>query len=563
MNFTVRDLKDLKLNENDLEHDLEDPTRSVQPESHTAAVYSIHIAVILNKQKIIEKVLPSTQDLEKNPKLWRRLITWHNMASPLYLSIVSKNKSIFCYILQNCTHLLHHRGLHHNTVLGTASASNSVDFLQLAFAGCDKKTEMIGHLELPYMYDLGNCLSCAVESRALDSLKLLIAKGASKYLAFNKYLELSEKLIKADDMETFAIFIDDKDAQNMSDVLIQIIEYDRPRLATVLLETIARLESIKRPSPVLKCSNGKQKKSIGFLNEQIPFLIYSMITNAENVARVLIADDKKYLSKYGQYKQYSASDWTVILGKNDLELCIKQRYGNTSPNTNESVQNESPIVAALKLNFRPMICVRKLIDQGFNLNDVTSENETAFSVSVKQQTIGRTPEVRNQLVRFLLKNGADPFKGCMAMESFPCRGNDPFSTVIMKSYLNFRIIPEILYAGADISRSTLVNALVQNFKNPAASKMLVLILKTGCKITQQQKNLLTQLQFKKGLDEELAEQIHLFLNEFPNLFSVCRNSIRSFCGTNLQFFISNSELPHKIKNALLFSDVFEQYTLYP
>lgn len=251
---------------------------------------------------------------------------------------------------------------------------------------------------------------------------------------------------------------------------------------------------------------------------------------------------------------YNGMNWALALQHREAENLLKSYGIKANPGIEET---NPPLIATFDyysllkspdcdVDVGFISIMKKLIDLGHDVNAETPNGTTAL---VKAVELMRTLDVNKvkflPVVRLLLLNGADPYKG----------NASPYL------YVNNYVITEFLFCNVNMCINNFMSSILRNILVSNYSGFLIsLILKYSHTIPSHYKRALNHMHaIPRGFIsvEELNMADDLFTNP-RSLLILCRNSFRRFHGYKIHRYLRQIELPSQIKRILTLEDELKE-----
>lgn len=325
---------------------------------------------------------------------------------------------------------------------------------------------------------------------------------------------------------------------------ILVLDSNDERLFTILMRIksldlsycIQRLITNGNANYLTKIMQYAKKCTRDLKGVPVPFLIQAVLSESSlDIIKILLVNCKT--DNLRCYHGYSALDWVSLLGYEATEKIIGQAGIERS---SDNLKTSPPLHAIFDFtNFEFDVCesVKRLIIHGQNVNAESTDGITPFIKAVNMQC---SDDKKYPVVRMLLQNGADPFRGIGCTVSVP-----------------YRLLSEFIYCNVDIYNTNFETSIFKHFLVTQQYEHLYLLLRCANTLPQNYKKSLSFLH-ENGITTDcngwalrLKTEIEELLNKPQSLLIICRNFLRRFHGINIHSFVNNNNLPNTIKKLLL------------
>ncbi|KAJ8318245.1 hypothetical protein KUTeg_003336 [Tegillarca granosa] len=505
-----------------------------------------HIAAAFGKLKILKEVLPKYSGTSS--EFWRDYNLKYSTGviglNPLQLSILHLRFNAFSLVLKRCKYFAQTKlysfktfpdiGVSCGHCITLAAEHNFCDFLQLIAHHC---------IDLYSVTEILDGFFVALYFRSYGCCDLLLSMVNRSWPYPVSSFRLHQNILH---------FLSDSKDEKMFCYLIQLKYLDTTQCISHFIrkgqEKHVKKLFIKRKQKGLKDPGEKL-----YYKQNIPFIIQALFHDGslEMLQIILKYGSKKEIQKTCSANEYSGMDWALALQHGDAEKLL--RLHNIK--ANQGIEKINPPLIAIFDYYQIFVhtessvyidfinFMKKLINLGHNVNAETPNGTTPLLRAASLTALNK--EMFLPILRLLLINGADPYKGNASPHL----------------YVDNYIITEFLYCNVNMCINNFMSSILRNILVTNYSGYLInLILKYSHTIPAHYKRALNHLHaIPSGFIsvEELDMADDLFINP-RSLLILCRNSIRRSYGYKIHEFLKQKYLPLQIKKILTLEDELKE-----
>lgn len=495
------------------------PTESTESDI-SAGITAIHVATAFGKKKILKEILKHFSKMSSKGD--RTCVLDYN---PLHISILHRKLDVFFCVIKRC------RGLNEPIFTSCRKFPNDVIINVKCIFSMIAEFNGLEYLKLIHKYGKGrvyistsvikNGFFVSLCSKSYECGEYILHKFDVFSLDYCKYVPLKIEETTAN------ILANSNDAKAFS-LLLRVKYLDTANC-------ISRFMKQGHKNYVMELFKHRQliRETKNDFQEGFAFLVQAVIQDCPiDMLQVILKYGKGIDKKYC-HRGYSGLDWACALGNKEAEKVMREDGIYKS-----KISNYPPLVAIFDVlqvcDFDLEGKVKTLIGLG---HDVNVETTNGITPIIKAIDLRRDKSGSLSLVRYLLLNGADPFKG----------------GVYFSKFMDNDIITEFLYCNINMCRGPFSSSFLRHILVTSYSSDLVkLILNFSHTIPADYKHALFHMHsLPEG--QISIDDLNMFDNLFYNprtLLILCRNSIRRLHGYRIHRFVQQHYLPSQVREIL-------------